>query len=222
MTRILFVGNSHTYTNDMPFIVKGMWECATGDNTVSIAEVASLSVSLQWHSEQAATRGNIRFGGWDYVVIQQVSQPFSGVEALLREAGMLIDELIVPSGARPIAFLTWPRKDQPEKQHELTLAYQELCRQHAALLAPVGIAWDITKRAWPQIELYALDGGHASIAGSYLTSLVFMRVLTDRDIIGLPAKVSVNGIVLADIETNIAHHLQVAASQAFGHVGTRQ
>ena len=47
--KILFIGNSHTYMNDMPELTRKMIEEATGDSC-EVFMLAYSSRSLKWHS----------------------------------------------------------------------------------------------------------------------------------------------------------------------------
>ncbi len=46
--RILFIGNSHTYMNDMPQLVREMIESATGEKC-DVVMLAYSGRSLKWH-----------------------------------------------------------------------------------------------------------------------------------------------------------------------------
>jgi hypothetical protein len=56
--------------------------------------------------------------------------------------------------------------------------YQQAADDSGGVYAPVGDAWEATIAAHPEIDLYAADGSHPSIAGSYLAACVFVCVLS--------------------------------------------
>jgi hypothetical protein len=69
--KVLFIGNSYTYFNDMPEMVSEMAE-----STVDELEIVSGAIggySFKDHSTDSATLSLIKMGGWDYVVLQEFS-----------------------------------------------------------------------------------------------------------------------------------------------------
>ena len=73
--RVLFIGNSHTYFNDMPHTFAGMVQSLTGARP----EVTMLAYSdrdLAWHREEYfAVRFALLYGNYDYCVLQQQANP---------------------------------------------------------------------------------------------------------------------------------------------------
>ena len=75
---ILFVGNSHTYYNDMPLMVqRRAIECGYDFRVTMIAHGGWF---LAQHAEEPDVRFNILYGGYDYVVLQEHAHPFGPVE----------------------------------------------------------------------------------------------------------------------------------------------
>ena len=98
--KILFIGNSHTFVNGMPFIFSGLSK-AGGGAGADVFMLASPGVSLGWHAGQPETLANITCGNWDYVILQQVAHPFAGRENLLEESRKLV-EIIKTTRAQPV------------------------------------------------------------------------------------------------------------------------
>ena len=74
--RVLFVGNSHTYMNDMPQLFRETCERTTGVPT-EVTRLAFSGRHLRWHlSEYFSLRFALLYGGYDYCVIQQAAHPF--------------------------------------------------------------------------------------------------------------------------------------------------
>lgn len=70
--KILFIGNSHTYMNDMPELTREMIENATGESC-EVFMLAYSGRSLKWHmgEEYFSERFNILHGRYDYCIIQE-------------------------------------------------------------------------------------------------------------------------------------------------------
>ena len=98
--RVLFVGNSHTYFNDMPALFRRMCR-ELGETEPELTMLAYSGRSLAWHREEYfALRFALLHGRFDYCVIQQQAHPFPGEEAT--EAGArAICALCRKAGTRP-------------------------------------------------------------------------------------------------------------------------
>ena len=104
--RVLFVGNSHTYFNDMPALFGRMCGELTGEDP-EVAMLAYSGRSLAWHREEYfALRFALLHGHYDFCVIQQQAHPFPG-EELTRAGVEEIAALCQKAGTRPVLYMTW-------------------------------------------------------------------------------------------------------------------
>jgi len=70
--RVLFIGNSLTYANDLPGLVQALAAgSAAGGSPIDVAMVASPDVSLDDHLASGEASRAIAGGRWDFVVLQQ-------------------------------------------------------------------------------------------------------------------------------------------------------
>lgn len=178
--KILFIGNSHTYFNDMPHIVsedlmkqKGIY-CET-------TMLAHGGWTLRQHVEEPQTRFNIIYGGYDYVVLQDSAHPFAGQEELIA-ASKALNAFISAAGSIPVAYMTWTKKGDEAHQSEMTEAYTRMADEIGAVLAPVGEKWYSYMKEHPDAQLYAEDGQHASMIGSSLAAQTIVdAIIADRE-----------------------------------------
>ena len=161
--RILFIGNSHTYFNDMPIMVQRRAEDEGYDCTVTM--MAHAGWFLAQHAEEPDVRFNILYGNYDYVVLQEHAHPF-GSEEKFRKAAVALNKMIREAGSVPVIYECWARKAEPEMQEKMNAAHRRIAEEIDALIAPVGEDWWSYKQSWPDLEMYADDGEHASVAGS--------------------------------------------------------
>jgi hypothetical protein len=105
--RVLFIGNSFTYWNELPDMVESLAE-ASGETRPICQEVVSGGYSLEDHWNQGAARKAIAGGSWDVVVMQQ--GPSAGAEGrqLLLEYARRFAGEIRRAGARPAMYMVWP------------------------------------------------------------------------------------------------------------------
>jgi len=177
--RVLFVGNSHTYFNDMPRTFAELWQSAFGE----LPEVTMLAYSgrsLQWHSEEYfALRFNLLYGGYDLCVIQQCAHPFPGYEET-REGIRTVLRLCRAAGVRPFLYMPWCEQRFPENQEKITLALRRLAEEEQIDVIPVGDVWQTFQRKMPSVSLYWKDGEHASVAGDYLIAATVCMSIAGR------------------------------------------
>ena len=160
---ILFIGNSHTYYNDMPQLLKTMAEDDGYDCSVTM--LAHLGWFLAQHAAEPEARFNILYGKYDYVVMQEHAHPF-GPEEKFHEAAAALNEMIRHAGSVPVIYESWARKAEPEMQKHMNEVHRQVAAEIGALLAPVGEYWWGYQKDWPELKMYAADGEHASLAGS--------------------------------------------------------
>ncbi len=172
--KILFIGNSHTYYNDMVHTFARV--CHANGTEIHTTMLTSPGKSLLWHSEEPDVRFNILFGGYDYIVLQDAAHPFAGEEALLKGAQKL-KEFIDKTSSKTVLYMTWAEKRFPQNQTIMSEAYYSVALKTNSLLAPVGEHWQKVLAKSPDIELFDNDGEHASPFGSFLVSRVIYKTI---------------------------------------------
>jgi hypothetical protein len=183
--RVLFVGNSYTYHNDLPRILQQLAVAAEQDRLPEVRGVTLPDYTLADHWLGEASEA-IRQGTWDFVVLQEQSTlPITHPDTLLHYGSKLAEE-ISARGAQPLLFVTWAHKTRPTSQDTLTEAYRKLARATGATVAPVGPAWEVVMQRHPDIPLHMSDGSHPTPEGSYLSACVFYAVLYGSSPVGLP------------------------------------
>ena len=162
--RILFIGNSHTYYNDMPAMVRRRFVEEDG-LVCEVTMIAHGGWFLAQHVEEPDVSFNIRHGHYDYVVLQEHAHPF-GPEEKFFDADRTLADWAKEAGSTPVIYMTWAKKDEPEVQQRMTDAHRKIAEETGSLLAPVGEEWWEYRKSHPDIEMYNEDGAHASEAGS--------------------------------------------------------
>lgn len=187
MTKILFVGNSHTYMNDMPFLFKEVFERSCRE----VCDVTMLAYSgrdLEWHrKEYFSLRFALLYGNYDYCVIQQAAHPFPEKSTTMENGREIID-LCRKTGTIPVLYMTWAEKAYPENQKKMIDVYTELAEESGALLAKAGIVWQSVRQEAPEIDLFFKDGEHASPYGDLLIAAVLCRTLRRNAQLKAPAR----------------------------------
>jgi hypothetical protein len=194
--KILFIGNSHTFYNAMPFQVRHLVRGAGIGCDVCI--VANGGMTLGWHAEQPSTIADILYGEFSHIVLQQKSHPFDGAEALLADLALL-EPSLAKSGARTFLCNSWPEKDKPENRPIIDAAIRNASRTLGFGILPVSDVWFNVLAENPVLELYDIDREHASPLGSYLAAAAIACTLAPVNPSTLPARIEVESTVLADV-----------------------
>ena len=123
--RILFIGNSHTYVNDMPEIVARLAKKDGID--CEVAMIAHGGWFLEQHAAEPETRFNILYGNYDYVVLQEHAHPF-GPEGKMLSAAEKIGGWIHEAKSTAVAYMTWTEKGNEAEQARMAAAYQKMAK----------------------------------------------------------------------------------------------
>lgn len=201
--RVLFIGNSYTYVNNLPGILNSLANL-NGDTVIHSSSTPG-GAQLVQHAVNTTTMNAIRQGNWDFIVIQEQSQkpsfhPSQVASDVLPYAAQLNDtiEKYNPC-AETVFYMTWGRKNGDAgncgsyppvctyagMQDRLRSSYLLMAQQNNAICSPVGAAWAVTRDSFPGIELYNPDQSHPSYAGSYLAACTFYAALFRKSPVGL-------------------------------------
>ena len=188
---VLFIGNSYTYVNNLPDLVKQI-ALSFGDSLIYDSSTPGGS-TFNTHTNNIQTLAKIKQQQWDYVVLQAQSQepsfsPGQVANDTYPYAEILVDSIHANSSCtEPLFFMTWGRKygDQQNcqfyppictylgMQQRLRESYLEMAFNDSASCAPVGMAWKASIAIDSTLNLYSSDNSHPSIYGSYLAACTF-------------------------------------------------
>ena len=211
--RVLFIGNSLTYTNDLPAIIEAL-AAATKQKRFVHKSIAFPNFALEDHWNKGDALKMIKKGGWDIVVMQQgPSASPEGRSMLLRDTHRFAKE-IRSKGARPALYMVWPSAVRPLDFNGVSESYRQAAKEVDGLVFPVGEAWLSAWRLDSELRLYSSDGFHPGEIGSYLAALVIYEQLYSRSPVGLPSKIKLRSGKKIEMPTEQARILQEAARDA--------
>jgi hypothetical protein len=214
--RVLFIGNSYTYYNNLPGTMESI--ARIGGCPVEARQITMPGgmLSQLWRSGVAID--SIRNGGWDFIVVQEQSllgglrvdgEPVIASPDTFFDYARRFQREIAQTGARMVLFHTWARAGYADDQRMLDYAYFSIGRELAAVVAPVGVAWISILGSNPDITLYLSDGSHPNGLGTYLAATVIATTVCGA-LQGRPPTVvradsiDERGQVVAGLKTNIA------------------
>jgi hypothetical protein len=215
--RILFVGNSLTYSNGLPYMVRSLADSA-GEQPPVVHDVTLPDFGLQEHWNEGSAERAIRGGCWDYVVLQQGPSSLPESRTILLDYADRFAGIVREEGARPALLSAWPAKTRRGDFERAIESYALAAEAVDGVMLPAATAWLETWAREPGLELYR-DNLHPSREGTYLTALVIIGRLYGRAPASMPAGVSVrapgwNGAEEMRIDPGAAAVLRAAAQAA--------
>lgn len=219
-TRVLFIGNSHTYVNDVPGILQSLADSAGGER-VAVASIALPNYALIDHWTEGVAPREIANGGWAWVVMQQGWTPVGIYRDTLRLAAKNFGVEISKIGAKGALYQTWPPTSRPQDFEASILSYELAAADINGVVLPVARAWLETWKRDPGAPLYAADGLHASVNGSYLAAVVMYAKILNRSPVGLPARLRTRSGVVVTVDPTLARTLQEAAAAVTASASVR-
>lgn len=200
--RILWIGNSFTFYNDLPQMVEDTGKL--NGIPVSTSRILKGGESLAGHLTNPELHKEIQKGGWDYVVLQEFSSTPAYSTKFVAENilpyAAEIDSLVKSYSpeAETIYYMTWGHKNGNTRQTDYPLddtyesmqeriftTYFDMAYENHGMLAPVGVAWKNIRNKYPQIELYIEDDFHPSLAGSVLAADTIFATMSGAEFIPL-------------------------------------
>ena len=191
--KVLFIGNSYTYYNDMPKLFETL--ARENGKEISVDSVTKGGRKLYENLDPCDENHKIILnltdaGRYDALILQENSlYPIKDFSAFLKGA----EELISLVGAeRNILYATWGRKDGSSTLPELSLTsakmtdilhekYSAAAEKLGASVSPVGLTFKALCEAMPTLELYNPDKSHPSYLGSAVAALCHYKTVFGED-----------------------------------------
>lgn len=202
---ILFLGNSYTYTFDLPGTLYNL--ALAGGDTIYHEQNAPGGYTFEGHSTNATSLSKIASRDWDFVVLQEQSQiPSFPPSQVASDCFPFAEDLVeaIKSNnecTEPIFFMTWGRREGDQSNCQfypplctfegmngrLRESYLQMGSDNSATVAPCGAAWH---RMWETNNsfwsgLYSNDGSHPSAWGTYLNACIFYATIFRQSPVGI-------------------------------------
>lgn len=213
--RVLFIGNSHTYTNDLPGMVQALAREA-GDTALRTAEVSAANFALEDHMFVGNATAALRESQWEWVVLQQGTSALPESQVHLEFWTRQFQSMIVEAGATPVLYQIWPMSSRRFDADAALTSYWNAAAAVSGVLAPAGDGFTAALAADPGIGVYSSDGLHASRRGTYVAALTIIARILEIDPEALPPR-----IPGAREDTTVVRALQRAANVALGRSPAR-
>ena len=209
--KILYIGNSYTYCNDMPTRYFGEIMEAAG-YSVKILSLTKGGWTLSGSADPRDELGKqvdmaLTNQDFDFVILQEQSMTPAVNAGSFYGGVRRLNKKIRESGGIPVLYATWGRKQgsgdlaatgltAETMTWKLAASYEHMGQTHDIPVAHVGLAfWDIVQNE-RRVNLFDTDLSHPNAAGSYLAALTLFARITGID----PTTVDYEGGVGSNIE----------------------
>ena len=181
--QILLVGNSHVSSNNLSSVLSALLEQGTGKTTV--ATVAPGWAYLDERLSDGVTLAALQSQDWSHVIWQAQKYSTTGQYSYSTAASEYWIALTKQFAATPIMFPEHPRQGNSEEGMRVYLLHKGIASKEPTCVAPIGPAWDNAIAMLPHVSFHS-DGNHASLAGTFLTVLVFYQIISGSSADELP------------------------------------
>ncbi|HZY18760.1 MAG TPA: hypothetical protein VFE82_09770 [Ramlibacter sp.] len=219
----LYIGNSFFYYNNSlhghvnQLVLAGMGGFRHRATSVTIS-----GSGFDWHDVDSYFRpdavGTYSFDAANNVVFNKPGERLFDLAILMdcsqcplhpqlkgkfREYAKRHADTVRKHGARPVFFMSWAYQDVPAMTDELAQAYTQAGNDNEAFVIPAGLAFARSVAARPELNLYAPDKRHPSLAGTYLAACTTYASLFRQSPVG--------SAYTAGLDPAVARHLQTVA-----------
>ncbi len=218
--KVLFVGNSLTYFNDLPEMLKAI-AAQAGKNVITHA-VTIGGANLEDHYRARTALNEIARGHYHLVILQQGPSSLIESQQDLLDWTLRFNAPIRASGARPALYMVWPESARLAYFDAVRASYSNAALAVNGMFIPAGEAWRAGWRVDPDLPLYGSDQFHPSPLGSYAAALSMFAELYRQTPVGLPSRLTLsNGQTLQfpDSHARILQESAWVAHLQYGRAG---
>jgi hypothetical protein len=173
--RVLFVGNSLTYTNDLPRMVARLAEL--DGRSCETTMIAVANHSLADHLDSPRFQREIR-AKWDFVVLQQGPSSLDASRQQLVRDTKAIAGLLKGTAARVALVTVWPASSRVQTWERVAESYRVAAEAVDGLWIPAGVNLRLAMQQDRTLKVLGADGFHPAMAGTYLAALTTYHSLT--------------------------------------------
>jgi hypothetical protein len=173
--KVLFVGNSLTYTNDLPKIVARI--AKENGMEIKTEMLAYPNYALEDHWNDRLLQLFIAKNKYDFVIVQQGPSSQMDGRMMLLDYGARIKALCDSNHTKLAFFMVWPAFSNSSGFDGVIQNYTDAATATNSLLCPVGKAWKKYFLETGDYSFYGPDMFHPSIKGSEHAAKVIYETL---------------------------------------------
>lgn len=221
-TSALFIGNSFFYyNNSLHGHLGALLGASTPRRSMRMVSATISASGFGWHDVESYFRPNAlssySFTADNKIVMNKFDRLFDVAIMMdcsqcpvhptfapqFHEYAKKHSDTVRKHGTKPVLFMSWAYQDAPEMTAQLAEAYTQAGNASNAMVIPAGLAFAKSVAQRPQLNLYAPDKRHPSMAGTYLSAVTVYAALLRQSPVGNP--------YTAGLDEATARHLQQVA-----------
>ena len=175
---VLFIGNSLTYTNNLPELVKK--NAKLKGIKIDIKMIAFPNYAIEDHWNDGQVQKLISSKKYDFVIIQQGPSSQNDGRKMLIEYGKKYKNLCELNEVKLCYFMVWPSLKYYHTFDDVIKNYIDAASINNSILLPVGSVWKDNIDSTNSKEYYGSDGFHPSLMGSQIAAKVIVEELFRR------------------------------------------
>ena len=173
--KILFVGNSLTYTNNLPQILEFIGDEYNLDITTHC--LCKPNYAIIDHLNEQELEQLLKENNFDFIIAQQgPSSQYEGKQLLIN-GGRILKDLAKKYNAEFRYFMVWTSKKWYATFNKVIENHIAAARRNNVEVFKVGKIWKLYTDENSYENLYGVDGFHPSKAGSLLAGLTIFHDL---------------------------------------------
>ena len=192
--KVLFIGNSYTYYNELWNIVKDIYKTQGVDIEVDHHTIGGATLNQLFFEDVESKKiieDKVNNNTYDYMIIQEQSvRPVVDTQ-LFFESVIKIDNICKEKNINLILYETWGRKEgcfvldeikrtSEQMGKELINAYSEIANKLNNKVSHVGKVFNYINKYHNDIELYTEDKSHPSYEGSLISAIVHYMTIENK------------------------------------------
>jgi hypothetical protein len=167
---VLFLGNSLTYSNNLPELMKLVASCDSVEMTYR--SICFPNYALIDHWNDGLAQKEIETGKYNFVVVQQGPSSQTEGRVYLLDYGLKFDSICDRNKAKLVSYMVWPAKARSADFPGVLESYKLLADSTKGIFSPAGNAWLKVWESNPEFNLYDEDNFHPHYNGSLLAAMV--------------------------------------------------
>lgn len=176
-TKILFVGNSLTYGQDMPNLFVKIYRLLYSDAPLVVESATGPGFTLREHLSNNKTQEALKRYNWDYVILQEGTQsaynrPHESLESFRR-----LLKISASPGCKHLCVMIPADRGQFGWQARLSQFFRAIGKELNLPIVPLGDVCSFSQMRHTELNLHDPDDHHLSQAGSLLYACMAIKAL---------------------------------------------
>jgi hypothetical protein len=172
---ILFIGNSLTYTNNLPELVKKSAKLQGVE--INSKMIAFPNYAIIDHWKDGEVQKLIASKKYDFVIIQQGPSSQINGRNMLIEYGKKYSSICELNNTKLCYFMVWPSLNYYQTFDGVIKNHKDAASINNSILLPVGKVWKDYFDKTDDFHYYGSDGFHPSLEGSKIAAKVIVEYL---------------------------------------------